>query len=85
MESEHYSTEKVLLYTERRGTIKEYLMDYRGPDFLTIYDLAPTPPPSGDTNEDWERLNRDNLLIVGGGGNEIMRRRESLVLYNTVH
>ncbi len=63
---------------------REYWLTYRGPGFLAViwFGSSPTPSPplpsvssTGDTQEDWEKI--DNLLPGEGGGEGCGRRAES--------
>ncbi len=86
-----------LIASERLVQTREYLMYYRGPVFLVVvwlgsFPLSFPPPPlpsvswTGDTQEDWEGETTGWREREGGGGrSQIIRQRENLVLYNTVH
>ncbi len=70
--SRHWSTFLPLSLTFFLSVYQEeWLMDYRGPGFLPLYDLAPSPCPhppppipTGDTQKDWER----EIICLRGKG-----------------
>jgi hypothetical protein len=74
-------------------TTSEYCMIYKGPGFLAVarFGSSPTPSPPplisllsvSDTQEDWERESTC-WWKRGWGRSQIIRRRESLVLYKKI-
>ncbi len=76
-----------------RPTQRNYFMNYRGPGFLAVHDVAPppTPLPSVSPTGDTVRLRKRGHLLPGreGGGYDKraksikIRPQESLVLYKS--
>ncbi len=77
----------MVMWGKRHWTI------YRWPGYLVVvwFGSSPTPSPSllsrqnrstGDTQKDWER-EKKTCWRGGGGGSQILRLKDSMVLYNS--
>jgi hypothetical protein len=76
------------LGSQQKIVSREVWMYYRGPGFLSVIWFRSSPRHSPvSTREDWarERQLADGRGDKGGGRSQIIRRRESLVLYNTLN